>query len=97
MLNEHARLASALRDKIAGYSDRDRWIGLDIDGKFAAGQSLAKVMDCLKEQGAEDGTLAVEFLSAEPMEWTCDDGTGSRTAFLWSPGMWSCSTCDGAV
>ena len=71
MLDEHARLASALRGKIAGldHNDNDRWVGLDVNGKFAVGQSLDEVMDRLKEQGAEDGTLVVEFLSAESMEW----------------------------
>ena len=70
MLEEHARLTSALRDTIAGldHSDNDRWVGLDVDGKFAVGQSLDAVVDRLKEQGAEDGTFVVEFLSAEPME-----------------------------
>ena len=71
ILEEHARLTSTLRDTIAGldYSDHDRWVGLDVDGKFAAGQSLDEVVDRLKERGVADGTSMVEFPGAEPMEW----------------------------
>ena len=71
MLEEHVRLASVLRGKIAGldHSDNDRWVGLDVDEKFAVGQSLDEVVDRLKERGVADGTAMVEFLSAKPMEW----------------------------
>ena len=69
-LAEHARLSSALRDKIAELADRagDRWVGLGDDEFLVIGQSLPDVMAKLEQRGVSDGTVVVEFLSAEPVE-----------------------------
>ena len=69
-LAEHARLTAVLRDKIAelGDSDHDRWVGLGCDEFPVIGRSLPEVMAKLEQRGVSDGTVVVEFLSAEPVE-----------------------------
>ena len=69
-LAEHARLTAVLRDQIAGLadSDNDRWVGLGCDEFLVIGQSLPDVMAKLEQRGVSDGTVVVEFLSAEPVE-----------------------------
>lgn len=69
-LAEHARLTAALRDKIAelGDSESDRWVGLGCDEVLVIGRSLPELMVKLQQRGVSDGTVVVEFLSAEPVE-----------------------------
>ena len=69
-LAEHARLTTALQDKIAelGDSDHDRWVGMGHDEFLVIGQSLPEVMANLTKRGVSDGTVVVEFLSVEPVE-----------------------------
>ena len=69
-LAAHSRLTAVLQDKIAelGDSDHDRWVGLGHDAFLVIGQSLPEVMAQLEKRGVSDGTVVVEFLSAEPVE-----------------------------
>ena len=70
ILEEHSRLSSLLWEQIAmlGDSDSDRWAGLGPDEVLVIGETLDEVVAQLKERGAPDGMLVVEFLESEPIE-----------------------------
>ena len=68
--DEHARLTSLLRERIATLddSDSDRWVGLGSDEVLVIRPTLDEVVAQLKAQGPPDRMLVVEFLESEPME-----------------------------
>ena len=68
MLDEHARLSSCVKDRIAALPavEQDLWVGMGSDEFLVSGESLPDVMDRLAERGMADGTVVVEFLSANP-------------------------------
>lgn len=68
MLDEHARLLSCVKNHIAAMPavEQDLWVGMGCDEFLVSGESLPDVMDLLEERGMADGTVVVEFLSADP-------------------------------
>ena len=68
MLDEHARLLSCVKARIAAMPtvEQDLWVGMGSDEVLVSGESLPDVMDLLEERGMIDGTVVVEFLSADP-------------------------------
>lgn len=68
MLDEHAKLSSCVKDRIAALPavEQDLWVGMGSDEILVSGETLPDVMDRLEERGMADGTVVVEFLSADP-------------------------------
>ena len=68
MLDEHASLSSCVKDRIAAMpaAEQNLWVGMRSDEVLVSGESLTDVMDLLEERGMIDGTVVVEFLSADP-------------------------------
>ena len=68
MLEEHARLRSALKDVIsaAPAQQEDYWIAMGSDEVVVCGESLESVMASIEAAGTVGGTIVTEFVSAEP-------------------------------
>ena len=68
MLDEHTRLSSCVKDRIASMPavEQDLWVGMGSDEVLVSGESLPDIMDMLEQRGMADGTVVVEFLSADP-------------------------------
>ena len=68
MLEEHARLRSALKNAIlaAPAQQEDYWIAMGIDEVVVCGKSLESVMASIEAAGMAGGTIVTELVSAEP-------------------------------
>ena len=67
-MDEHERLATRMKSEIASLPELtgDRWVAMGLDEALEIGNSLSEVLARIEEKGLADGTVVVEFLSAEP-------------------------------
>ena len=67
-MDEHERLTARMQKEIESLpkTSDDRWVAMGRDGALEVGDSLEEVVSIVKAKGMADGTVIVEFLSAEP-------------------------------
>ncbi len=68
-IREREMLTARLRDEVALLRNEynDQWVGMGMDYDLVFGQNLEEVLARLKRDRADDSTIAVEYLSTEPM------------------------------
>ena len=67
-MDEHERLAALMQEEIESLPEiaDDRWVAMGRDGVLETGNSLEEALHKIEAKGLADGTVIVEFLSAEP-------------------------------
>ena len=67
-MDEHERLNALMQKEIESLPETtdDRWVAMGRDGVLETGNSLEEALSKVEAKGLADGTVIVEFLSAEP-------------------------------
>ena len=68
-IREHDILTARLRREVGSLGDEhnDQWVGMGMDYELVFGPNLEEVIAQLKRDKSDDSTVAVEYLSTEPI------------------------------